>query len=221
VVAIAFIGALIAVDWIAAKISSIITYSDPPRSMQELQDAVDVPRAGTEAHHWKMEQHVSKRRGMTQKQIDAPGNRVRISVLNHYEIVPCADLVQGAEAMRHADVAGQTVPRLVEQFRALALAKSAAIATGQNAKYTRLYWRLDTVEKELRSREGDQRRALIELYNHPNPQVRLDAAMATLVVFHHESRAALQMIIDRGEFPQAADAGHTLLYMSDGRFVPE
>ena len=123
--------------------------------------------------------------------------------------------------MRAADVRGQSVSQLVAQFQALALAKSDAIATGQNAKYSRLYWRLDAVEKELRSREGDQRRALIELYSHPNPQVRLDAAMATLVVFPNEARAALQMIIDRREFPQAADARQTLLYMSDGRYTPE
>ena len=82
----AVVAELIAVDWIAAKISSVITYSGPPRSMEDLLKAVDVPRAGTEIHHWRMEQHVSKRRGMTQKQIDAPGNRVRIPPLKHYEI---------------------------------------------------------------------------------------------------------------------------------------
>jgi hypothetical protein len=33
-----------------------------------------------------MEQNVSKRRKITQKEIDAPGNRVRIPILKHYEI---------------------------------------------------------------------------------------------------------------------------------------
>lgn len=83
---VAFIGALIAVDWIAARISEILTYLDSPQTMEELQSAVDVPRAGTEVHHHRMEQHVSKRRKMTQKEIDAPGNRVRIPTLKHYEI---------------------------------------------------------------------------------------------------------------------------------------
>jgi hypothetical protein len=45
--------------------------------------------------------------------------------------------------------------------------------------------------------------------------------MATLVVFPEEARAALQMIIDRDEFPQAGNAGFTLLYLSDGRFTPD
>ena len=68
------------------EINEIITYLDRPRTMEELQSAVDVPRAGTENHHHKMEQHVSRRLGMTQKQIDAPGNRVRIPTLKHYQI---------------------------------------------------------------------------------------------------------------------------------------
>ncbi|MBC7577620.1 MAG: hypothetical protein H7312_09715 [Tardiphaga sp.] len=56
------------------------------RTMEELLSAVDVPRAGTELHHHRMEQNVSKRRQMTQAEIDAPGNRVRISILKHYQI---------------------------------------------------------------------------------------------------------------------------------------
>ncbi len=37
-------------------------------------------------HHDKMEQHVSKRRGLKQSEIDAPGNVVRIPVLKYREI---------------------------------------------------------------------------------------------------------------------------------------
>ncbi|CAN5416073.1 hypothetical protein BH11PSE4_BH11PSE4_25530 [soil metagenome] len=83
---VAFFGSLIAIDWIAARISEIVTNLNPPRTMEELQSAVDVPRAGTEIHHWKMEQHVSRNRHMTQAEIDAPGNRVRIPILKHREI---------------------------------------------------------------------------------------------------------------------------------------
>jgi hypothetical protein len=123
--------------------------------------------------------------------------------------------------MTATDPSTWTIPELVKQFRDLALKKYEADVEGRVAKFTRLYWELDAVEKELRSRAGDQRRALAGLYEHPNPQVRLDAAMATLVVFPDKARAALQMIIDRSEFPQAGNAGFTLLYLSEGRFVPE
>ncbi|MET0724158.1 MAG: hypothetical protein ABWY64_25475 [Tardiphaga sp.] len=81
-----FFGTLKAISWAWTKINEIITYLDRPRTMEELQSAVDVPRAGTEMHHWRMEQHVSRLRGMTWKQIDAPGNRVRIPTWKHYDI---------------------------------------------------------------------------------------------------------------------------------------
>ena len=101
------------------------------------------------------------------------------------------------------------------------LAKNEALETDQDARYKRLYWKLDAVQQELRARAGDQRRALAELYDHPNPQVRLDAAMATLVVLPDRARAAPRMIIDRDEFPQAADAGFTLDDLDEGRFAPQ
>jgi hypothetical protein len=80
-----FVGALMLVDWIGKKVSEILTYLDPPRTMEELQVAVDVPRTGTEVHHI-MEQTAAKRAGLTQKQIDAPENRIRIPTFKHYDI---------------------------------------------------------------------------------------------------------------------------------------
>ncbi|MCX7318356.1 MAG: DUF2019 domain-containing protein [Hyphomicrobiales bacterium] len=123
--------------------------------------------------------------------------------------------------MKRPDISHQTVLEIVEQFQALSLARGHALVGGEIAKVNRLYLKIDALKTELKSRDGDQRRALHALYNHPNPQVRLEAANATLVVLPKESRAALQMIIDRREFPQAGDAGFTLLYLSDGRYVPE
>ena len=101
------------------------------------------------------------------------------------------------------------------------LAKNEALETDQDARYKRLYGKLDAVQQELRARAGDQRRALAELYDHPNPQVRFDAAIATLVMVPDRARAALRMIIDRDEFPQAADAGLTLDDLDEGRFAPQ
>ena len=123
--------------------------------------------------------------------------------------------------MKRLDIAHQTVPEIVEQFQTLALAQGHALLGGEMAKVNRLYSKIDALENELKSRDGDQRRALHALYNHPNPQVRLEAANATLAVLPTESRAALQMIIDRREFPQAGHAGFTLLNLSEGRYVPE
>jgi hypothetical protein len=122
--------------------------------------------------------------------------------------------------MTTADLSSRSVPELVEQFRRLALAKGEASDSGQTTRFNRLYGKLDAVQQELRSRPGDQRRALVELYDHANPQVRFDAAIATLVVVPDRARATLRMIIDRAEFPQAANARLTLDNLREGGFVP-
>ncbi|UGV26091.1 hypothetical protein E0H22_10555 [Rhodopseudomonas boonkerdii] len=81
-----FISVLSARGWARAKAHEIVTSLDPPKSMKELEEAVAVPRRGTELHHHKMEQHVSRQRGIPQSEIDAPGNRVRIPTFKHYDI---------------------------------------------------------------------------------------------------------------------------------------
>ena len=83
---IGFLALMWGVSWLRGKISEILTDLDPPGTLAELLAAVDVPRAGTELHHYKREQHVSKKLGSTQREIDAPGNRVRIPTLKHRQI---------------------------------------------------------------------------------------------------------------------------------------
>ena len=114
-----------------------------------------------------------------------------------------------------------TTQQLVDNFLALAIARGEAIMGFENAKANRLYWRIDAIKKELRTREGDQRRLVSTFYSHRDPQVRLEAAMATLAIFPEQARAVLQLIMDRSEFPQAGDAGFTLLCLDRGEFKPE
>jgi hypothetical protein len=76
------------------------------------------------------------------------------------------------------------------------------------------------VEEELKARDGDQRRALLDLYDHPNAQVRLNAAKATLAVAPESARRMLQTMADSREFPQAGDAGMTLDSLDRGIFKP-
>jgi len=99
-----------------------------------------------------------------------------------------------------------TEEELLEYFVAIAVVQDKAMRQGENAKYNRLYGEMDAVKQELRQRTGDQRCALIPLYEHPNAQVRLKAAIATLALAPAAARQALQIISDRQEYPQAADA---------------
>jgi hypothetical protein len=76
------------------------------------------------------------------------------------------------------------------------------------------------VESELKTRKGDQRSALVPLFVHPNPQVRLMAAEVTLAVAPAAARQTLQELWDRKEFPQAAYAMGTLRALERGDRKP-
>lgn len=122
--------------------------------------------------------------------------------------------------MKRVDLAEMTVDELVERFAALALGQDQADLEDDIPKFTRLFWQMEEVEGELKSRQGDQRRALTHLYEHRNAQVRLCAAKATLAVAPQEARKLLETIAKSHEFPQAGDAGMSLLNLDRGIFKP-
>jgi hypothetical protein len=113
-----------------------------------------------------------------------------------------------------------SVDQLVECFLAIALDQDRAIFAGDHARYNRLYEKMDAVKEELKSRPADQRRALIPLHTHPNAQVRLKSAIATLTLAPEAARRTLQIIRDRKEYPQAADALGMLRALEHGTFTP-
>jgi hypothetical protein len=92
----------------------------------------------------------------------------------------------------------------------------------QNArKRNRLRLQAYAIEKELKSRPGDQRRALLPLYNHPNVEVRLMAAKATLAITPMAVRRVIETIADSRELLHAGDAGMCLAMLDRGEFVPD
>lgn len=76
------------------------------------------------------------------------------------------------------------------------------------------------MEAELKARNGDQRRALLELYDHPNAQVRLKATKATLAVAPEAARHMLETIAASNDFPQAGEAGMSIRNLDAGIFKP-
>ncbi len=76
------------------------------------------------------------------------------------------------------------------------------------------------VDKELRPRGRDARLALVCLNNHPNIQVRLDAAKCTLEIAPVAARKTIKVIEESRCFPQAGDAGMTLQYLDESIFKP-
>jgi Domain of unknown function (DUF2019) len=113
-----------------------------------------------------------------------------------------------------------TIAQLVDKFIAIALNQDAAMLNYDSAKFNRLYDEREAVEEELKKRPGDQRQALLPLLNHPNAQVRLISAMAMLAVAPEAARQTLQVISDRQEYPQAADARGMMRALREGTYIP-
>lgn len=112
-----------------------------------------------------------------------------------------------------------TVEQLAQRFLDITVQQHRAEIGDDNAAYNRLYRQMEAVEKELKARTGDQRRALLPLYSHPKAQVRLMAAVATLAIAPAAARQVLQLISDRNEYPQAADARGIMRALDEGSFV--
>ena len=122
--------------------------------------------------------------------------------------------------MKRTGLADMTVDELVRRFEVITLAQDEATRDDDNERYARLFRQMEEVKQELKRRAGDQRRALMSFYDHPNAQVRLKAAKATLAVAPVEARRLIQAIADSHEFPQAGEAGMTLVNLDRGIFKP-
>lgn len=71
--------------WLSRALPYIQADMDPPRTLQELQDAVASPARGYDIHHI-VEQTSAEQDGFPRSQIDAPENLVRVPTMRHWEI---------------------------------------------------------------------------------------------------------------------------------------
>ncbi len=122
--------------------------------------------------------------------------------------------------MKRIELANMTTSDLVERFAQIGVAQDRALLGGEIAKFNRLFQQMMDVANELKAREGDQRRLLLELFNFPNMQVRLQAAKLTLAVAPAEARKQLEAIADTHWMPQAGDAGMSLSFLDRGVSKP-
>ena len=110
--------------------------------------------------------------------------------------------------------------QLVARFAEICLDQDQALLRSDIAGFNRLYGQMVAIRDELKSRMGDERRALVALYNHENAQVRLQAARASLAVAPEEARRVIELIANGRKFPQAGDAGMTISNLDSGVFKP-
>jgi hypothetical protein len=128
--------------------------------------------------------------------------------------------IQGLAAMRQSDLVKMSSADLVKRFAQIVVAQDVALLGSKRVTFKRLFQQMMDVTSELRVREGDQRRLLMELYNHPNMQVRVQAAKLTLAVAPTAARQQLEAIAETHWMPQAGDAGMSLSNLDRGIFKP-
>jgi len=129
--------------------------------------------------------------------------------------------MRGVRAVTKYELDQMNVDRLVERFMELTLAQDKALLGENIPRVNQLFDAIEEVKSELQGREGDQRRALLRLYDHPNAQVRLKAVKATLAVEPVAARRMLRVIADSREYPQAGDAGMSILNLERSIYKPK
>jgi hypothetical protein len=113
------------------------------------------------------------------------------------------------------------VEELVEEFITIGVQQDDALLFDEYARFNRLFGKLMRVQGELKSRPGDARRELMRLYGHPNFQVWLNAAKATLAIAPEEGRKQLRAIHEASKYsPQSLDAGMSLWNLDEGVYKP-
>lgn len=110
--------------------------------------------------------------------------------------------------------------QLVHRFEQVCIVQEDALLDDAFKRYRHLFDEMRVIVEELRSRPGDQRTALLPLYEHPNRQVRIKAAIHTLALAPEAARAVLEQIKAAQWYPQALDAGMMLRPLDDGSYKP-
>jgi hypothetical protein len=80
-----FMTALEMASWLDTDRAFIDSYQDPPKTMQELQDAASNPKWGYHRHH-VAERSSALEDGYSKEEVDGPENLALIPTLKHWEI---------------------------------------------------------------------------------------------------------------------------------------
>ncbi len=122
--------------------------------------------------------------------------------------------------MTSSKLKGLSTSELMLLFEKLCIEQYNALERDEIAAFNKRYDKIQAIADELKSRPGDQRRVLMQLFGHPNMQVRLTAAKVNLAVDYIAARREIQAIVDSKWFPQAGDAGMTLHHLDTGFYKP-
>jgi hypothetical protein len=112
--------------------------------------------------------------------------------------------------MTKTPLAKMATDELLARFVELVVKQGEALEMLETAAFNKLYPKVAAIVQELESRPGDQRQALLRLYDHANTQVRLAAAQYTSKLAPEAAMRVLEGIVKAKIFPQALHAGMSL-----------
>lgn len=124
--------------------------------------------------------------------------------------------------MRQSEIKKLSSEELVAKFVGIALRQYEANAVLDTRTYNRLFDQESKFVRELRARPGDHRHMLLDLYQHPNFQVRLNAVRRTFALSREEAERQLREIGATAPSPQGSDARMSLSMLELGiSMLPE
>ena len=118
--------------------------------------------------------------------------------------------------MRADALTKMTAAELVDRFVEISIEQGEALESLETARFGRLFKKLASVVRELRSRSGDQRHLLLQLYEHPDPQVKLNVAGWAYALDPQAAVAAFQAVKESRQYPWAGHAGMSLSMLEMG-----
>jgi hypothetical protein len=104
---------------------------------------------------------------------------------------------------------------LLKRFEQACLEQYATYIDGNIGKRNADFWILVAINDELKARGSQERRSLLRLLSHENPQVRLQAAKFVYPAEPEQARACLENISLAKLPDQSLDAGMTLRGLED------
>ena len=122
--------------------------------------------------------------------------------------------------MKKKQYEAQSASDLIDLFISTSIDQYKAEIVDDHRRWTVLYRKIESIVAELKSRPGDQRDRLVQLYDHKNMQVHVNAALATLAVSPTAARAELQRIAGWPHSAQRVQALDMLEALAKGRYVP-
>ena len=105
-------------------------------------------------------------------------------------------------------LSGVSVADLISRFTAAALAQYHADMDFNIKTINKAVKEMMAIAAELKARPGDQRSALLQLYDHPNTRVRLSAARLSFALAPVRARAVIQAIAELEEVFDRARCRH-------------